>query len=168
MRPFWPGAELRQQPTLGLAAVARSGTPREGARESSRRFSAGAPDALAPSPPVSTTFCLYLPGHVVAKARYRGGPFDAALNGSDARFPRGTACAGIATLPSVVVFTYSSTIRYVVLDVGGCVLITSTGTRRVLIGRGDGALLQAYGRAVDNAARHRRRTNADKGNQAPE
>lgn len=74
-----------------------------------------------------------------------------ALNGSVAELPPRTLCAGTATLPSVVVLRYPVRIRYVVLDVGGCALITSSGTRREFSGHGEGTLDKAY----TNTARRR-------------
>ena len=55
-----------------------------------------------------------------------------------------TSCAGTATLATVVVLEYATLTRHVAVDVGDCSLITSRGTRRILLGGADGLLLAQY------------------------
>lgn len=129
----------------GALTRIRDGCP----RRQPLRSSAGAPDALAPGAPVSTMFCVYFHGHIFAKAGYKGGPLDNALNRSLAKLPSRTFCAGTATGPSVVVLRYRSRTRHVVLDVGGCEVTMSTGVPRQLSGRAEGSLLRAYTNAVE-------------------
>jgi hypothetical protein len=119
------------------------------------RSSPGSPDALAPDDPASTSFCVYRRERVASKAGYAGGPLDSALNSSVSKLPPNTACASVARLPSVVVLRYRTgsyeRTRYIVLDMGGCPrVVMSNGTRRLLIGRAAGAVLQAYAAAFGN------------------
>ncbi len=123
------------------------------------RSSAGAPSEIAPAAPAWTTFCIYgqwgrQRGRVVARASYRGGPLDRALNGSVARLPPRTFCASVASLPSVVVLRYRRTTRFVALDTGGCPdVVMRSGTRRYLSDNGAGTVTDFYVKTVDIARR---------------
>lgn len=108
--------------------------------------------ALAPGRPAWTTFCIYGPHGVFARATYRGGPLDHALNGSVTRLPPRTACAAVARLPAVVELTYARSTRHVVLDMGGCpAVVMHNGHSRLLLDTAAGKVLRYYEMTV----RHR-------------
>ena len=113
------------------------------------RSSPGRSNAVAPGDPTATTICIYELGRRRALDRQvlGGGPLDGALNSSLSRFPPRSACAGTATLPTVILLRYrAAPPRHVVVDIGGCSLITSHGSSRVLLGRALGELLARYER----------------------
>ena len=98
--------------------------------------SGGRPDALAPGHPTKTRFCVYqIHGFDLRGERvYPGGPLDRVLNGSLSRYPPGIACAGVATLPTVIVLVYKNApTRHIAVNVGGCSLTTAHRTSRVLL-----------------------------------
>jgi hypothetical protein len=70
---------------------------------------------------------------VIAQSRYGGAPLNAALNAYFFRAPSNLVCLAVARAPATVVLTYTHSVRYVVVDMGGCpAIVLGTGARRFL------------------------------------
>jgi hypothetical protein len=111
------------------------------------RSFAAAPGALASAGVLWTRLCVYDGSRVAAVGRFQAGPLNSALNSSVRTTPG--RCPSEGGMTAVVVLTYRSMSRHVVIDFGGGEpsIVTSSGTNRCLFGRAAGTMLTFLNRA---------------------